>query len=119
MRMLASFLAAIALAAVSVLFAVGDSKPAAAQTPVALTGTISSAEEGKMEGVLVNAKKDGSTITTTVVSDAQGYYRFPAARLEPGHYILSIRAVGFDLDGPNGIDVTAGQTSAADLKLVK
>jgi len=119
MRMLPSFLATIGLAAVSVLFAAADSKPAAAQIPVALTGTISSAEEGKMEGVLVNAKKDGSTITTTVVSDAQGHYSFPAARLEPGHYALSTRAVGFDLDGPKGIDVTAGKTSAADLTLVK
>ena len=39
-----------------------------------------------MEGVLVSAKKDGSSITTTVVSDQQGAYSFPNARLEPGKY---------------------------------
>ena len=31
--------------------------PARAQTAVALTGQVTSAEEGAMEGVLVNAKK--------------------------------------------------------------
>ena len=88
-------------------------------TPAALTGQVASAEEGPMEGVLVSAKKDGSTITTTVVSDAQGRYRFPAAKLQPGHYLLRIRAIGYDLDSQAGVDVTAGQTATADLKLVK
>ena len=32
----------------------------------ALTGTVSSAEEGAMEGVLVSAKLAGSTVTITV-----------------------------------------------------
>ena len=37
-----------------------------------------------MEGVLVSAKKTGSNITVTVVSDKEGRYSFPATRLEPG-----------------------------------
>ena len=74
--------------------------PVAAQT-AALTGKVSSAEEGAMEGVLVSAKKAGSSKTITVVSDAQGVYRFPADRLEPGKYAITIRAVGYDLaDAP-------------------
>jgi hypothetical protein len=72
-----------------------------------------------MEGVLVSAKKDGSTITTTVVSDAEGHYAFPAERLAPGHYALSMRAVGFDLETPQGAEVVAGKTAAVDMKLVK
>ena len=36
-----------------------------------------------MEGVLVSAKKPGSTITVTVVSDESGAYAFPAGRLGP------------------------------------
>ena len=44
--------------------------PAFAQAP-ALTGQVTSAKEGAMEGVLVTAKKQGSTMSTTVVSDAQ------------------------------------------------
>ena len=42
-----------------------------------------------MEGVLVSAKKAGSTVTITVVSDAQGNYSFPAAKLEPGQYSVA------------------------------
>src|SRR5262249_30033391 len=53
-----------------------------AQAQAALTGLVSSSEEGAMEGVLVSAKKEGSTITTTVVTDEQGRYSFPAARME-------------------------------------
>ena len=71
-----------------------------------------------MEGVLVSAKKDGSTITTTVVTDGKGRYNFPADRLEPGHYGISIWAAGYDLDGPTAIDVAGGE-SKADIKLVK
>ena len=69
---------------------------ATAQNAVALTGQVTSAAEGAMEGVLVNAKK--GTITITVVSDAQGRYSFPARKLSPGQYALSIRAIGYDLD---------------------
>ena len=71
---------------------------AEAQAPVALSGRVTSAEEGPMEGVVVSAKKDGSTISVSVVTDAVGRYAFPAARLEPGHYALRARAAGFDLD---------------------
>jgi hypothetical protein len=85
----------------------------------ALIGRVSSAEEGSMEGVLVSAKKAGSTITVTVVSDAQGRYSFPAARIAPGEYALSIRAAGYDLDGSDVAIVTAGKTAEIDLKLRK
>ena len=44
----------------------------------ALTGTVTSSEEGKMEGVLVSAKREGSNKIITVVSNAQGIYSFPA-----------------------------------------
>jgi streptogramin lyase len=93
--------------------------PAWAQTPAALTGQVTSGEEGPMEGVLISAKKAGSTVTTTVVSDAQGTYSFPAAKLEPGQYSLRIRAVGYDLDRPASVDVAAQQPAKYDLKLRK
>ncbi len=84
-----------------------------------LSGQVSSAEEGMMEGVLVSAKKEGSTVSVTVVTDHQGHYRFPAGRLEPGHYLLKIRAGGYDLDSPTSIDIAAGKDASADLKLKK
>src|SRR5579864_2557571 len=99
------------------LFQFGVAAPALAQSAAALAGKVSSAAEPVMEGVVVSAKKAGSTITISVVSDDKGHYSFPAARLEPGHYTLSARAVGYDLDGPNAADVTAGQAATADIKL--
>ena len=89
--------------------------PARAQT--ALSGQVASAEEGAMEGVVVSAKADGSTITVSVVSDAQGRFAFPAARLTPGHYSLTIRAIGYELAGPGAIDIAQGKPASADLKL--
>ncbi len=104
----------LASAAFAVLAFAG---PTSAQT--ALTGLVASAEEGAMEGVLVTAKKDGSTISITVVTDAQGRYSFPAAKLDPGRYTLRIRAVGYDLEGKPVAEVAAGGPATADLKLRK
>src|SRR5262249_29867263 len=64
-------------------------------------------------------KKAGSTITVTVVSDAKGRYAFPASKLDPGRYSIRIRAVGYDLTGPDSAEVVAGSTATADLKLRK
>src|SRR5262245_21877137 len=91
---------------------------AQAQT-AALTGQVSSVQEGLMEGVLVNLKKEGSTITTTVVTNDKGEYSFPAARLEPGKYTITIRAAGYVLDGPKSVEIGAGGNAKADLKLNK
>src|SRR2546425_12452603 len=93
--------------------------PAQAQPAPALTGQVTSAEEGLMEGVLVSVKKVGSTITTTVVTDAQGRYRFPGPRLTPGPYAFSIRAVGYELEGRRIADVGANGPVTADLRLRK
>jgi virginiamycin B lyase len=93
--------------------------PAQAQTAAALSGQVSSAEEATMEGVLVSAKKEGSTITTTVVSNDKGQFSFPADRLEPGHYNITIRAAGYVLSGPKTIDIAAGAPATADIKLAK
>ena len=105
---------------VSAIFLPARVSPLAAEPrrPIALTGLVSSAEEGPMEGVLVSAKKAASTITITVVSDREGRYRFPAPRLEPGEYALSIRAVGYELDGGATASITA-KTATVDLRLKK
>ena len=89
---------------------------ALAQGIPALTGKVTSAREGAMEGVLVSAKRQGSTITVTVVSDANGVYAFPAGRLELGTNRLSIRASGFALDGVDSVEIGTGNATA-DIKL--
>jgi streptogramin lyase len=90
---------------------------AQAQTPAALTGQVSSPQEAVMEGVVITAKKDGSTIAISVVTDAQGKYAFPADRLEPGHYTLKARAAGYELDGTRDATVATGASATADIKL--
>ena len=72
-----------------------------------------------MEGVLVSAKRAGSTVTVTVASDNQGRYRFPGSKLEPGQYSLRIRAAGFDLAGRAPADIAEDKTTTVDLKLRK
>src|SRR5262247_779019 len=100
----------------AILLQAGLPSGAQAQTGAALTGTVSSQEEGNMEGVLVNAKKEGSNVTITVVTDDKGVYSFPADRLAPGKYTISIRAAGYVLGGPRNADVTAGTATKADIK---
>ncbi|HEV8720737.1 MAG TPA: carboxypeptidase-like regulatory domain-containing protein [Candidatus Binatia bacterium] len=81
--------AALAMAfasAATALFLFAHSIRGASSADIALNGQVSSAEEGPMEGMLVSAKRAGSTITTTVVSDDQGRYTFPSKKLEPGQY---------------------------------
>ena len=69
-------------AAAAVMLSLAASSPASAQNGVALTGQVTSAEEGAMEGVVVSAKKPGSIVQVSVMTDAQGRYRFPEDRLE-------------------------------------
>ena len=90
---------------------------AQSQPPAALAGTVSSAKEGLMEGVVVSAKKAGSTVTVSVATDDKGRFSFPAAKLEPGQYALSTRAIGYDLEGPKTAEVSAGQTASVEIKL--
>ena len=113
-----TFLAiAIAAAAITLFSAAFNVIGAASSPGAALTGEVSSPEEGRMEGVLVSAKRTGSTVTITVVSDAKGRYRFPSSKLEPGRYSLRIRAVGYELESSQPAEVTAQKTTRLDLKL--
>src|SRR5215468_938849 len=99
---------------------ISASHPAMAQNhgPAALAGTVSSAEEGKMEGVVVSAKRPGSTIMVSVSTDAQGQYSFPQDRLAPGVYDITIRAVGYTL-APTAATIESGGPAQLDLSLAK
>ena len=85
----------------------------------ALTGLVGSEAEGKMEGVVVTARRPGSVTQVSVTTDAEGRYSFPRNRLEPGEYTLSIRAVGYDIDSPAKATVANGEAATADIKLKK
>ena len=96
------------------------SQPAMAQNhgPAALAGTVSSPEEGKMEGVVVSAKRPGSTIMVSVSTNAQGRYSFPQDRLAPGAYDITMRAIGYTLK-PTVATIQSGGATQLDLELAK
>ncbi len=106
------------IAAGAMILAPADFK-AQSTEPVALTGVVSSEQEGRMEGVVVSARRDGANFTVSVVSDAKGKYSFPRSHLEPGKYALTIRAVGYDLSGPASVEIAEVKTTTANLKLEK
>lgn len=84
----------------------------------ALSGTVTSQEEGAMEGVVVSAKREGSPITVSVVSNAEGQYSFPADRLQPGSYTIVIRAIGYDLASTETIELSQAPATL-DLQLAR
>jgi streptogramin lyase len=106
-----------AVLAVGLVQAGVDVPPTRAQSAAILTGHVSSAKEGLMEGVVVSAKKNGASFTISVVTDKEGRYSFPATKLELGHYSLSIRAGGYELDSPKAVDLSAAQPVTAEIKL--
>jgi streptogramin lyase len=109
----------LGMAALAAVFIHQLPSPAQAEdtTPAALTGVVTSDAEGAMEGVVVTAHKDGSIVSVSVTTDAQGRYAFPENRLESGHYGIAIRAVGYELSAPAAGDVAAEKTTTVDLKL--
>jgi len=94
------------------LLAAGLAFPAFAQ----LAGRVVS-PEGALEGVVVSARKAGSSVTVSVVSDAEGRFSFPAAKLEPGSYALRIRATGYELESPRTAELADGASAPLELRL--
>jgi streptogramin lyase len=85
----------------------------------ALTGIVSSEAEGKVEGVVVTARRAKSIVQVSVTTDADGRYSFPQDRLQPGEYTLSTRAVGYDIASPAKATVSNIEPATADIKLKK
>jgi virginiamycin B lyase len=104
------------LAMTGIVTLIGAGLECAAQPASVLTGTVSSDNEARMEGVMVTAKRVASTVSVSVVSDENGQYRFPPDYLPRGRYALTIRAAGYDLDHPETVEVT-GAATTADLHL--
>ena len=71
-----------------------------------------------MEGVVVSAKRPGSTIMVSVSTNAQGQYSFPRDRLAPGTYDITMRAVGYALM-PMVATIQSDGSTQLDLKLAK
>src|SRR5262249_32140703 len=81
-----------------------------------LSGSVTSAEEGRMEGVLVSARNTGTPVTVTVVSDREGRLDWARERLAGGRYELATGAVGYELASPASVELGTSGTSL-ELKL--
>ena len=68
--------------------------PADSSVAIKLTGAVKSADGERLEGVIVSARQNGRTVTTSVFTDTQGKYFFPP--LEAGHYRVWAQAAGFE-----------------------
>jgi len=99
----------------SLLLACATSLLAATATHAAdqlLNGAVTARSGQKLEGVTVSAKLEGSTITTSVYTDAAGAYVFPP--LPAGKYRVWAQALGFET---NKSAVDLGATRRADFTL--
>ena len=108
---------AVAVATIALVALRTAPDEAAAQGAAALTGVVSSQEEGTMEGVVVSARREGANFTGSVVSDDTGTYSFPSTHLAAGLYAITTRAVGYDLVDPGPVTVAAGTATTANLTL--
>lgn len=98
--------------------AAGAAPPRGASGAAALTGEVRSAAEGAMEGVVVIAEREGSSVMTAVTTNERGQYVFPRTHLQPGRYSVAIRAAGYVLPGERAsVQVGAGAPARLDLSL--
>jgi streptogramin lyase len=80
-----------------------------------LSGSIASAAGQKLDGVTVSAKRVGSTITTSVYTDADGNYYFPP--LPDGRYNVWAQALGFERSNAQ-VDLTANKRQDLQLRTI-
>src|SRR5216683_2893643 len=92
------------------------SAPASAQVAGGnLSGTISDPSGRLVPQALVAIQNVATGITTTVTTNADGYYT--AANLLPGDYQITVSAKGFATEVRKGISLTVGAQQVIDLAL--
>jgi Carboxypeptidase regulatory-like domain/TonB dependent receptor len=96
--------------------AVSLATPAAAQEQSgSIQGIVKDAQGAVLPGATVEAKSAGNTGSNTVVSDAQGVYRFPA--LPPGDYEITASMSGFTSSKVTNVRLSLGLILKIDMTL--
>src|SRR3989449_5371244 len=90
-------------------------RPAHAQNTGVLEGTITDEQGGVMPGVTVTLRNTETGVERTVITEADGKYRFPA--LQPGTYSLTTTLQGFASEQIRNIVLTIGLDARYDVKL--
>ncbi|MCL4851886.1 MAG: carboxypeptidase regulatory-like domain-containing protein, partial [Bryobacteraceae bacterium] len=86
-----------------------------AQVTGTISGYVLDPSGAAIPGVEVTATSEGQQMSRTAVSNAQGFYDFPA--IPPGTYSVSAESPGFQKMTLTGITVSIDQNVRADLKL--
>ena len=111
LRVLSSLLTVIAtLAAAAAMPA-----PAFAQATGTITGLITDQSGAVMPGVTVEATNAGTGVVRNSVTGPDGFYSLPL--LQPGRYNVKATLSGFKPVVREGVDVSVGDTSRADIAL--
>ena len=69
-----------------------------------VSGTVKGPDGAPFRGAFIQAQHAGTKITTSVLSNRQGRYRFD--NLAGGAYQLRVRAVGYDATPRNGVNLS-------------
>src|SRR5262245_16556935 len=80
-----------------------------------VTGTVKGPDGTAFRGAFVQAQHAGTKITTSVLSDKKGWYRFE--NLPAGSYQLRVKAIGYQAQPRNGVTLAASQPMAQDFAL--
>jgi Carboxypeptidase regulatory-like domain/TonB dependent receptor len=100
----------------TLLLAAALASPAAAQEQSgSIQGVVKDAQGAVLPGATVEAKSLGQVGVTTVASDAQGVYRFPA--LPPGQYEITASLSGFTASKVTDVWLSLGQILKIDMSL--
>jgi streptogramin lyase len=80
-----------------------------------LSGAITAAAGGKLDGVVVSAKQVGSTITTSVYTDEDGNYYFPP--MAEGKYNIWAQTLGYERSDAQ-VDLSSNKRQDLSLKTI-
>jgi len=80
-----------------------------------ITGTVTDTSGAAVPGATVNAKNNGTGLTRSTMSDAQGRYNLPDLAI--GDYDLQATKMGFQTVVRKGVNLTVGSLPVADFQL--
>lgn len=80
-----------------------------------ISGTVSDPSGAVMAGVTVTAKSVSTGVENTTVTDAKGFYRFPALNVDT--YEVSVHPVGFRPFVESGVHIDANSAIQIDIPL--
>src|SRR5215212_3866394 len=104
------------LAAASFAFAIVLAPVTAVAADVILSGAVKSPGSEKLGGVMVSAKGEGATITTSIFTDEGGNYYFPP--MPAGKYQVWAQALTFET-AKSAVDLAAKKKQDFELKPMK